>query len=489
MKRMLIPVVSVGVVVTLIFGVLPAMADKPDNPDHPHDVTDSGVIILPNGFPIGEHYNLNIHGKEQGSCDSSVTDGHSVFVPLRGEATITYVSGSKKSSLLDLAAVDPCSEYFDGTPARVEIPYEKDGYLVFGRILGKPQNGTGATASSMIITPGALRVCDGDGCSDDGVLMPLGLITVNGNYYYDPLDGTFKRFADTTIKGKGKSKAQDITGMFTWTGWVADAILDKDLDGDIDIDDIPADYVTPIGIDADDLGPWLSDVQSFPDFIATATSITYTDVLGDWDASGGTDSADVVPWLSDKLTVNLDKDGNGEIDSDDLNLSTFSGSFADWILARTGHTLASLDSSPDGKLTVADVPYPAYDLDGDYSINIEEMRRWLGHIQAPVLDKEPDGDVDGADKPIGYDTFADWMLDLYDKDNDGDIEEATYDADGYLVATNDSLAVYHSIPTWVFNIAELVEQDQMIDNDGAKLVQIRFYPVDTVKMVETEPTP
>ena len=79
------------------------------------------------------------------------------------------------------------------------------------------------------------------------------------------------------------------------------------------------------------------------------------------------------------------------------------------------------------------------------------------------------------------------MLDLYDKDNDGDIEEAAYDADGYVVATNDSLAVYHSTPTWVFNLAELVEQDQMIDNDGAKLVQIRFYPVDTIKMVESEP--
>ena len=31
-------------------------------------------------------------------------------------------------------------------------------------------------------------------------------------------------------------------------------------------------------------------------------------------------------------------------------------------------------------------------------------------------------------------------------------------------------------PEWIFNIAELVESDWMIDNNGTKLVQIRFYP-------------
>jgi len=36
---------------------------------------------------------------------------------------------------------------------------------------------------------------------------------------------------------------------------------------------------------------------------------------------------------------------------------------------------------------------------------------------------------------------------------------------------------------WVFNIADLVVQSQEIDNDGSKLLQIRFYPVSTTSFV------
>jgi hypothetical protein len=36
---------------------------------------------------------------------------------------------------------------------------------------------------------------------------------------------------------------------------------------------------------------------------------------------------------------------------------------------------------------------------------------------------------------------------------------------------------------WVFNIADLVVQSQEIDNDGGKLLEIRFYPVSTTSFV------
>ena len=32
---------------------------------------------------------------------------------------------------------------------------------------------------------------------------------------------------------------------------------------------------------------------------------------------------------------------------------------------------------------------------------------------------------------------------------------------------------------WIFNIADLVITEQGLENDGTKLVQIRFYPVAT----------
>ena len=34
---------------------------------------------------------------------------------------------------------------------------------------------------------------------------------------------------------------------------------------------------------------------------------------------------------------------------------------------------------------------------------------------------------------------------------------------------------------WILNIADLVVTDQPITNDGTKLLQIRFYPVDTTE--------
>jgi len=35
----------------------------------------------------------------------------------------------------------------------------------------------------------------------------------------------------------------------------------------------------------------------------------------------------------------------------------------------------------------------------------------------------------------------------------------------------------YTAPTWIFNIAELVESDWLMDNEGSKLIQLRFYPV------------
>ena len=33
------------------------------------------------------------------------------------------------------------------------------------------------------------------------------------------------------------------------------------------------------------------------------------------------------------------------------------------------------------------------------------------------------------------------------------------------------------VDTWIFNIAELVSSDWLMDNEGSKLIQLRFYPV------------
>jgi hypothetical protein len=239
----------------LAFQVSPAMAAKP-----------LPVIEMSNGYPSGAHFNLNIHGTS--SCQTS-EGGNSVFISEYGESTIQYVT-NRKSSVTELIALDTCAEEFDGDAAKVQIPYESEGYFVFARIKGKPNNGQGALESSVILSPNLVT----DACSDtdpenpdfptytecpDDTLLALGLIV--GTNVYEATDVGFVRFQDQDAKGKGKDKATDITSLFMYTGWVYDASLDSNLDGVIDENDVPLDYDLNLNgiIDEDEFVNWQLD--------------------------------------------------------------------------------------------------------------------------------------------------------------------------------------------------------------------------------------
>jgi len=236
MKRILIVTASVMLVAILVIGVSPAMAGKPQ-----------AVIEKSNGYPSGPHFNLNIHGKRAGyDCDPT-PGGGSVFICEDGKTTIQYVT-NRKSSLAELIALDPCSECFDDPPdddpVKVMLPYEEDGYFVFARLRGKPNNGQNAGDPSYIAVNPAnvLQACN-DTTEDPEFpnytecMLPLGFITVKDLYVVD--GETFVRFDPAAIKGKGKAKAVDITPLFKWFGWVCDAILDTNEDGVIDAFDVP----------------------------------------------------------------------------------------------------------------------------------------------------------------------------------------------------------------------------------------------------------
>ncbi|MCH7625529.1 MAG: hypothetical protein IIC83_06365 [Chloroflexi bacterium] len=239
-----------------------ALAAKPSGPDN-------NVIERSNGYPSGPHFNLNIHGKKDNyQCDPS-PGGNSVFIREYGESTLRIAS-NKKSKLTELVAQDRCAEYFDGDPALVQIPSESEGYYVFARVRAKPQNGKNdGDPSSIIMTPSPiLEACNDNGetdefgdlitCSDDVEgLISLGLVTSNG--VYKTTEQGFERWdSDTTTKGKGKTKATDITGLFTWTGYACDASLDLNGDGVIDENDVPNDLDGDGDIDADDLSIFLA---------------------------------------------------------------------------------------------------------------------------------------------------------------------------------------------------------------------------------------
>jgi hypothetical protein len=295
MKRRIVLVITALTLVALLVGASAVMAAKPQNSGSGKD-----VIALSNGFPSGQHFNLNIHGKDPETfvCDAT-PGGKSVFVAEYGASTIQYVS-NKKASVYDLTVLDPCAmpePYGDGV-AKVQLPYKvlvddtptpAGGYYVFARILGKPNNGKLEPSSNIILYPNTVvEACNDPGdpdfgnytaCSDSELLM--GLIVGNNLYVPDPDEQVLRRFEDPIpTKGRGKSRGVDITRLFIYTGWVVDATLDANEDEVIDIDDVPvADYGEAMpgdnrdynndGVeDEADVEAWLTDMAALAEPLA-----------------------------------------------------------------------------------------------------------------------------------------------------------------------------------------------------------------------------
>lgn len=292
-KRILIAVTALVVTVALVGGTV-ALAAKPQD-----------VIERSNGFPSGMHFNLNIHGTESTSCIDD-PGGNSVFIPLYDSAVIQYTSNKKKNDALDgvnpyeLNVIDPCAVSGDYT-AKVYLPAKVyldeyaaeatpvDGYRVFGRILGKPQNGKDDPEGRSHIFFSPNEVIDAYNIDDEDPLIELGVITWDAVYGNLNEDDYFYRFEDPTAQGKGRSKAVDMTALFELTGWIVDASLDTYPaaevetpagDGIIDINDVPvADYGEAMsGENRDFNNDGLENDQDIEDWLGTqgdlATEIT-----------------------------------------------------------------------------------------------------------------------------------------------------------------------------------------------------------------------
>jgi hypothetical protein len=266
MKRIALLALALALIAALVMGISTALAAKPQN-----------VIEKSNGFPSGEHFNLNIHGKADNFVCDATPGGGSVFVDQYGPATIQYVV-NKKSSVGNLTVLDPCA--VDGGTATVQLPYEAQGYYVFARILGKPNNGKSGNESSIILYPNVVvQACNddplnpdpnfGNYTSCDDALWALGLIVGSNVYAAEPQG--FVRFDPAATPGKGNSRGTDITPLFTYSGWAGNQTefdaLDINDDGQLTNADVPGN-LTPYepaiwDYDADsndviDINEWLN---------------------------------------------------------------------------------------------------------------------------------------------------------------------------------------------------------------------------------------
>jgi len=172
--------------------------------------TKPGEPVNPNGFPSGDHYNLNIIGKKaEFTCPALEYDeygnpvyGNVVFVPGNGENIQILMQsgvGKKAAAITQLQVTDPCAAAFDGDAAIMQLPRNDLGYRVYARVLAKPTDNP-----SMEIIPDLIAVEDEFGND----LVYLGLVTSNG---FETPYVSFTRY-------KGKSTALDITGLFEWSG-------------------------------------------------------------------------------------------------------------------------------------------------------------------------------------------------------------------------------------------------------------------------------
>jgi len=101
-------------------------------------------------------------------------------------------------------------------------------------------------------------------------------------------------------------------------------------------------------------------------------------------------------------------------------------------------------------------------------VDITDLFKYTGWVYSESLDINRDGVIDELDVPSEYD--VDGIPGI------GEDEFAAWQADQEL----SGLANYYE-GEWILNIADLVVTDQTIDNDGVKLLKIRFYPVSTTE--------
>ena len=167
-----------------------------------------------NGFPCGEHYNLNlISKKDDFTCPDEFTytadtpDQNVIYIPVdNADAIQIYMESGKKKDIdnyTEFKVTDWCAVSGDSRAALM-LPANQDGYAVYARAVGK----LGEDLNIEIFDPNLDFVMD----ENQNNLLALGLITPDGVT-------SFLSDSETIHRKKGKgNKAVPITDLFKWHG-------------------------------------------------------------------------------------------------------------------------------------------------------------------------------------------------------------------------------------------------------------------------------
>lgn len=445
-RNAVILTITISMIIAGVYGAgenLLASAKKPQ-----------AVIEWSNGFPSGEHANLNIHGKKLDpffNCDNSKEAepfGSSIFVPIEGTSEINFVSNKRASGFNILQVLDPCADPFGNTgpldPALIQL--EAVEMQVYWRILGKPNNGNSPSAV-MLTHPKLIDACnflpafadnsvvgalDPDAQANGGtglVLVPFNAdekyVDVNTNGVFDAGDSIYRDFG-TLDEVDGAD-----TLLYDGGALIADGTALEPFD--------------PAEQHEDDSGNIANEFDGDETVYLSADGfVTENDIR-----------------LANAITQGFPEDEGGEVldctDASIIGLGLITNKGA--VFKKTEFGLERFED-----------PEPVKGKGKSKAIEITDLFTWSGVICNVAVDTDGDGilepeDFGETDASIAAIT-GDFVLPL----TDAEFQE--------FLAVQDGCQEF--IETWIFIIADIVLYGFDYENNGSVLTQMRFYPTATL---------
>jgi len=427
------------------------------------------VVDWSNGFPSGEHANLNIHGKKSFyNCDNSVLAepfGASIFVPIDGPSKIEFVSNKRASGFNILQVLDPCAAPFgqDKPTDAALIQLEAKEMQVYWRILGTPDKGNSAS-TAMLSHPTLLEACNflptefADGLEvksfdPDAVAGGTGLVLIDFNpneMYAESGDSPGFDAKDSIYRDIGVDLGFVDAGDTLLYDGLASAVGDP---------------LVPFAIN-----------ERHEDSTMNGMFDPGETVYLDADMSGFVSEFDIR--LANASSQGLPEDEGGDaIDCSDQNLGLVNNK---GVFKKTEYGLERFDTTLEkgkGK---------------SKAIEITDLFKWSGVLCDPSLDTSgplgvPDGILSLDDFPLLTEAIIEaaldparadllWLTDPHSDSFDDVISEAEFTA--YL----STLAECEEFTEkWIFIIADIVRYGLDYVSNGASLTQMRFYPVATTE--------